>query len=597
MPSNFLAVFFLIIKPKKYWFLSLLVPICLIGLIPSIDGYLLKESINFVERYDFRNHKNAFLSNLIWYSLIYGLYWEMINFTYRLYDFLYLKTIPDTKAHIIEMYYSHVQKHSHSFFQKSLTGSVANKIADAARSFELIFAAINEKLLKKVLCLIPALIMLYSVKPIFATIFVIWIIVFLGISAVFSPKIKKLSSVWAESRSLITGKIVDNISNIASVRMYNNLKFEEIYLKKYLADMLNKEKILAWFMFKLRYAQGVSCSMMILSMVYYLGMLRAEQEITTGDFALIITLCIALCEGIWDFPEDLGDAFEEIGTFIQTLDLLKPHDINDVKQSHNLVVEQGRIEFLNVTFNYGTNDNVFVDKSIVIEAKQKVGLVGYSGSGKSTFVNLITRMFDVTSGKILIDGQDIKAVSQHSLRKNISVIPQEPILFNRSIVENIGYGKINPLNDGAISLYHESQLQEIFEAAKKACIHDDIMNMRDQYDTICGDKGSSLSGGQRQRVAIARAILKNSPILILDEATSALDTITEMMIHDSLEFLMKDKTVLVIAHRLSTLKNMDRIIVFDNGKIIEDGTHNQLYQEGKLYRQFWDSQVGGFIVD
>jgi ATP-binding cassette subfamily B protein len=194
-------------------------------------------------------------------------------------------------------------------------------------------------------------------------------------------------------------------------------------------------------------------------------------------------------------------------------------------------------------------------------------------------------MFDVTSGSILIDGQDISKVTQSSLRDNISVIPQEPILFNRSILENIRYGKINATDD------------EVFEAAKKACIHDDIMNMQDKYETICGDKGSSLSGGQRQRVAIARAILKDSPILILDEATSALDTITEMILHDSLEFLMKDKTVLVIAHRLSTLKNMDRIIVFDNGKIVEDGTHDNLYNQGKLYRKFWDSQIGGFIMD
>lgn len=585
MPNSFLAVFFYIIQPRKYWFLSLLFPIFLLGLIPAVDGYLLKTSLDYVEKFDFQNNKNEFLNKIFWYALIYGVFWEMINFTYRLYDFLYLKTIPDTKARIIEIYYAHVQKHSHGFFQKSLTGFIANKIADASRSFELIFASINEKLLKQALGLIPAISMLYFVKPIFATIFVIWLVIFLGLSAVFGPKIKRLSSDWAESRSLIAGKIVDNISNISSIRMYDNLQYEELYLKNYLSDMVNKEKILGWFMFKLRYVQGISASIMIFAMVYYLGILRAEGEITTGDFALIITVCIALCEDIWNFPEDLGDTFEEIGTFIQTLDILNAHEINDIKDPSKLLITKGKIEYLNVTFNYGTNENVFVDKSVIIEPKQKIGLVGYSGSGKSTFVNLITRMFDVSSGSILIDGQDISKVTQSSLRDNISVIPQEPILFNRSILENIRYGKINASD------------AEVFEAAKKACIHDDIIKMQDKYATICGDKGSSLSGGQRQRVAIARAILKDSSILILDEATSALDTITEMILHDSLEFLMKDKTVLVIAHRLSTLKNMDRIIVFDNGKIVEDGTHDNLYNQGKLYRKFWDSQIGGFIMD
>lgn len=324
---------------------------------------------------------------------------------------------------------------------------------------------------------------------------------------------------------------------------------------------------------------------MIFVMIYYLSQLREKHLITIGDFALVITLCLAVADDIWDFSQDLGDLFEEIGAFSQSLDLLGPHSIVDMPGSRELLVTKGKIEFLDVTFNYKHNANIFEKKSIIIKPKQKVGLVGFSGSGKTTFINLITRMYDIHSGKIKIDDQDISSISQKSLRENICMIPQEPVLFNRSIIENIRYGKQNATEE------------EVYEAARKAYIHEDIIKMSEQYNTICGEKGSALSGGQRQRIAIARAILKDCPIVILDEATSALDTVTEKFIQESLEFLMKNKTVLVIAHRLSTLKNMDRILVFNQGTIVEDGTHAELHKNGKIYKTLWKSQVDSFIKD
>jgi ABC-type multidrug transport system fused ATPase/permease subunit len=220
-----------------------------------------------------------------------------------------------------------------------------------------------------------------------------------------------------------------------------------------------------------------------------------------------------------------------------------------------------------------------------LDAYQKVGLAGFSGSGKTTFTNLITRLFDIEEGRILIDGQDIKLITQDSLRRNISIIPQEPILFHRSIIENIKYGT------------ESATYEEVVAAAKSAYIHDFINKLPDGYNTLCGERGNNLSGGQRQRIIIARAILKNAPILILDEATSALDNLTENLIQRSLKTLMKGKTVLVIAHRLSTLLNMDRILVFDNGHIVEDGIHNELKTNGKLYQQLWNAQKGGSIAE
>jgi ATP-binding cassette subfamily B protein len=223
--------------------------------------------------------------------------------------------------------------------------------------------------------------------------------------------------------------------------------------------------------------------------------------------------------------------------------------------------------------------------SVTIPAGQKVGLVGYSGNGKTTFANLILRLFDVTSGRILIDGQDIREVTQESLRAQISLIPQDPFLFHRTLLENIRYGRL------------DASEQDIITAAQKAHAHEFIAKLPQGYESLVGERGVKLSGGQRQRIAIARAILKNAPILILDEATSQLDSITESKIQDSLWQLMQDKTAIVIAHRLSTLLHMDRILVFGQGKIIEDGTHQDLLAKQGVYKTLWDMQVGGFLPD
>ncbi len=265
--------------------------------------------------------------------------------------------------------------------------------------------------------------------------------------------------------------------------------------------------------------------------------------------------------------------------------LITPFEIKDKEDATILNCNKGEIVFDKVKFDYKGTNPLFEDKSIIVHPSQKVGLVGYSGSGKSTFVNLILRLYEVNDGRILIDNQDIKNVTQDSLRQNIAMIPQDPTLFHRSIMENIAYGKIN-----ATKL-------EVIEAAKKAHADDFINKLPDGYASLVGERGVKLSGGQRQRISIARAILKDAPILILDEATSQLDSITENYIQDSLFKLMENKTTIVIAHRLSTLLHMDRILVFDQGKIVQDGSHQELLVQEGLYRNMWNAQVGGFLPE
>lgn len=248
-----------------------------------------------------------------------------------------------------------------------------------------------------------------------------------------------------------------------------------------------------------------------------------------------------------------------------------------------MLITNGQITFSSVKFHYKGIEPLFQNKSVTIEAGQKVGLVGYSSSGQSTFVNLILRLYDVTDGQILIDGQDIQEVRQDSLREAIAMIPQDPSLFHRSLMENIRYGRIDASDE------------EVIEAAKRAHAHAFITKLFQMYEFLVGERGVKLSGGQHQRIAIARAILKNAPILILDEATSQLDFLTESTIQESLWELMQDKTTIMIAHCLSTLMHMDRILVL--GKIIEDNTHVKLFEKGGFYRALWDAQVGGFLPD
>ncbi|MBS0289039.1 MAG: ATP-binding cassette domain-containing protein [Proteobacteria bacterium] len=265
--------------------------------------------------------------------------------------------------------------------------------------------------------------------------------------------------------------------------------------------------------------------------------------------------------------------------------ILVPQEITDAPNAKSINIRKGEIVFQDVAFQYKKQNNLFENKSVVIDGGQRVGLVGFSGSGKTTFVNLIVRLFDLSSGVIKIDNQNIREVTQQSLRENIGFIPQDPVLFHRSLMENIRYGKIDASDE------------EVIQAAIKAHAHEFISLTPDGYQSLVGERGIKLSGGQRQRISIARAILKNAPILILDEATSALDSVTEGYIQDSLRSLMQGKTVIVIAHRLSTLLEMDRILVFDKGNIVEEGTHQSLMSKQGMYSVLWNSQVGGFLLD
>ena len=381
-------------------------------------------------------------------------------------------------------------------------------------------------------------------------------------------------------------EFADYFSNILSVWNFASQKYEKSNFSKIIDDWFNKATEAGKFLWKIYMAQGLILVSYMVFLVLYLVHLRNLGLITLGDYALVFMVNFKISDLLFDISMSSSGFVNNLGVIRSAVELLeKTSEAPDKSNAGELKVAKGEIAFEQVGFNYAGSKTLFEKLSIKVKPKEKVGLVGYSGSGKTSFVSLILRLYEINSGGIMIDGQNIQNVTRESLRMNIGIIPQDPGLFNRTLMENIRYGNLSASDD------------EVIEAAKSAKAHDFISKLNDGYQTLVGERGIKLSGGQRQRIAIARALLKKAPILILDEATSQLDSLTENDIQESLLPLMNESTTLAVAHRLSTLIHMDRILVFDDGHIVEDGSHEALMAKNGLYKSMWDAQVGGFLPE
>jgi ATP-binding cassette subfamily B protein len=427
---------------------------------------------------------------------------------------------------------------------------------------------------------------MFIVHPVFACIFLIWTISFISIAYYFSKRIQVLSNTFATSKTTLVGKIVDSVSNAITARAFARNAYEQEQVSIATDVTVTKDRDMQRYILRMNILFDVSIILLLSAMMFGLVYMYSKGLVTVGDFAFVISLSISMFFNLWYIASQFVQFAEHVGRCSQALTIITvPHEIVDAPDAKTLIVTSGNITFNNVTFNYKRNNNLFENKHVEISAGSKVGLVGFSGSGKTTFVNLILRFFDIESGKITIDGQDIAKVTQDSLRKQISLIPQDTSLFHRSLMENIRYGRLDATDE------------EVIEASKRAHCHEFISVLPEGYNALVGERGVKLSGGQRQRIAIARAMLKNALILILDEATSALDSVTEKQIQEGLHELMKGRTTIVIAHRLSTLSEMDRILVFDKGHIVEDGTHEELLKLKGHYARMWNMQAGGFLPE
>ncbi|MDP1603984.1 MAG: ABC transporter ATP-binding protein [Legionella sp.] len=508
------------------------------------------------------------------------------NVTWRTLGFLNYKFEPVIKNQIISQTFNYILGSSTQFFQENLSGRIADQITILADNIEIILHRVSVDFLRGSSLLVVSFIMAYSVNALFFYILLLWFIAFASFSIWMSKRLVHLSDEHAGCESLLAGQLVDCLSNQSNIRIFSQRIYEVNRMKYFFDRVQHAFQKKELFIIVLCCIQGAMIALMMALAAFTLIHLYGKGLISIGDFALILGISMELGHMMWYTMFQVDQFNQALGKCKQSLRaLILPHDINDKNEAQELNITQGRIEFSTVKFHYHGTETLFKNKSVVIEPGQKVGLVGYSGSGKTTFVNLILRLYDVTGGQILIDGQDIRDVSQESLRQAIAMIPQDPTLFHRSLLDNIRYGKTDAPDE------------DVILASQRAHSHEFISQLPQGYEALVGERGIKLSGGQRQRIAIARAILKNAPILILDEATSQLDSITEAHIQESLWELMKAKTTIVIAHRLSTLLHMDRILVFDKGHIVEDGTHIELLKKGGLYKTLWDAQVGGFLPD
>ncbi len=497
-----------------------------------------------------------------------------------------LQTIlhPIHRQHIVRSLYAYLQQHSHRYLSSSFAGALAHRIAETSLGVTQTMQMMITEFMPVIIVYIVSTILLYRAYPPLAAFVGIWAVLFISISFWLATRCRIYSRKAAAARSETTGIIVDSVTNLTSSRLFARLGFERRYLNDQLKRELREVRKSNWYSERIRWFQFISAAILKIGTLYYSLSLWSQGKIAAADFVVATSLSLLIISEARNLSKRFLEFFEHIGNVANGVHtIIQPHEIIDRDNAINHAITKGSIEFRQVYFSYSSEKTVFTNLSVTIQPGERVGLVGFSGSGKSTFVNLILRLFDPQSGQILIDGVDIKDMTQEALHSQISLIPQDPSLFHRTLLENILYGRL------------EASQAELIEAAQKAYADDFIAQMKEGYDSLVGERGVKLSGGQRQRIAIARVILKDAPILILDEATSSLDSITEKAIQDTLDSAMNGKTVIVVAHRLSTIAHLDRILVFDHGRIIEDDTHSNLLAKGGAYHRLWQMQAGGFL--
>lgn len=529
------------------------------------------------------NHVSPLIAPL---SLIVVNFLVIDNCTWRGIAYIRAKHVPVINTRIIGGLLNHCLEKSHQFYQEHLSGKIAKQIINLEEGVDNLISNITPVILRGISLVLTAFLTAYFANPLFCLILVLWFLTFMGVSITMSKKLISLSDAQAYTESVVVGELVDSLTNHSNVSLFSRKSYENVRMGPFFKKQQKAYTATNLYSLVMVAIQGILIALMTALSAFCLVYLYSKNVVTIGDFTLILGLAVETGNTVWYAMDQVDEYNKSVGRCRQSLvALMPPPEIQDDPDATLLHCSRGQITFNNVKFHYKSTAPLFQNKSIVIPAGQKVGLVGYSGSGKSTFVNLILRFYEVSEGQILIDGQNIRHVTQNSLRANIAMIPQDPTLFNRNLLENIRYGRIDATDEAVV------------EAAKKAHAHEFITKLPQGYAALVGERGAKLSGGQRQRIAIARAILKNAPILILDEATSQLDSATESMIQESLWQLMEGKTTIIIAHRLSTLLHMDRILVFDKGQIVEEGSHAELLNKKKLYKKLWDTQVGGFLSD
>ena len=497
--------------------------------------------------------------------------------------FVIARFMPKMRTMVIKDTFEDVNRQSISFFSREMTGNISGKVQLLSNN-TIELTGFSHEIFYMVSNLIVKTIVLSWISWYFTVVMIFWTIAIVLISCKLGKTRRRLGIETGRQTSAANGTIVDALANYSEIKSFANFNFEKINLLKSLRQLRRAESKERYVMGIIRMIQQTVTVCSGVGFLFVSIYMLKNDVINVTDFIYANTLFVTVSHLAFSLSWSYNNVARIFGNLSSALETLAVEpEIIDAPKAKTLTIRKAGIRFENVTFGYDARDPLFKNLSLEINPQEKVGLVGLSGSGKSTFVKLISRYYDVNGGGIRINDHDIRDVTQNSLHKNISVIPQDVCLFNRTLMENIRYGNT------------DAGEKEVIAAAKKAYADNFIRDFPEGYQTKVGDRGVILSGGERQRIAIARAILKNAPILIFDEATSALDSQSERHIQKSLSNLMKGKTVLAIAHRLSTLREMDRILVFDKGRIIESGSHEELLAKKGLYFKLYNMQADGFV--
>lgn len=607
--------------PYKWWYLLIIQAGFVNAIYPIIYNYAIKLLIDL-----FTENAQITVQMATWPVFLFIFCNILLEICWRIHNFAAWRMVPHISQDIMDKVFTYIIGHSYQFFQNNLSGSIISKIKGINDGFFKIHKALEYQVSKPILTAFFTGTALAFVSPEIFMVVIIFAIINTPIAIYCYSRLNKIEEKAQESWHKVIGLVADNISNIFTLFAFAAKKKERQEINRYY-DEVYKPRMFAWH----KYDFWMSCSLMLIHWVFmsclfiYMIYLKNNNQISTGDIAFIMSMTYLFTYNIWESLNSVKDFSQNLAQFKVSFSIMA-EDQNkiDKPDAVDIKVNKGEINFKNVSFAYNESlsnnsdvnysqkpEEVILPKTDDVDIKglsvknetgvklvlknlnlnikpgEKIGLVGSSGAGKSTFVSLLLKNFKADSGDIIIDGQSIYDVSSESLASFISLIPQDIMLFHRSIGENIAYAK-----EGA-------SLDEIQKAAKAANIHDFIIGLPHGYNTIVGERGIKLSGGQRQRIAIARAILKNSPILILDEATSSLDSHTESEIQKSINLMLETNkaTVIAIAHRLSTIKHMDRIIVMDKGEIQEEGSFNELLaKDNGKFKELWEHQAGGMIV-
>jgi ATP-binding cassette subfamily B protein len=493
---------------------------------------------------------------------------------------------PRQRHAVTRALYAYLQHHSHRYMHNDFAGALAHRISETSLGVSQSVWAVIFDFWPMAIVFVVATVVLWSAYPGLAVFVGVWAACFVILSWFLATRARPFAVTAAAARSDTTGKVVDAVTNLTNTRLFARLRFERGYLDRQLKHELVTIQRSNRYSERVRWFQFTAALVLKIGTLFYAMLLWSRGVISVAEFVMAATTALLIINEARNLSRRFLDFFEYVGNVTNGVHtIIRPHEIIDLPGALPAHITRGAIELQHVKFAYEGGARVFDDLSVRIPAGQRVGLVGYSGSGKSTFVSLILRLYEPQQGRVLIDGTDVRQITQESLHAHLGLIPQDPSLFHRSLMENIRYGR-----QGASD-------EEVVAAARKAHAHDFIQNVPGGYAALVGERGIKLSGGQRQRVAIARVVLKDAPILILDEATSSLDSVTEKAIQETLSDLMRGRTVLVVAHRLSTIAHLDRILVFDGGRIVEDGSHAQLLAAGGLYETLWTRQAGGFLPD